>query len=276
MSHVLETCSVIGASGFIGSALVTRLKEEGLCPREFVRTDEIPKGENLGTVFYCAGMTADFLENPADTLNAHTVLLSEILFKRSADKLIYLSSTRLYDELTEDLTGFEDSDLSVNPSKPRHFFDLTKLAGEALCNVCDEMPTQVLRLAAVYSETHYADGFMGSILKKICEADPGSEIYVDSSPLSARDYIHLDDVLTACLLVAESGKASVYNVASGVNVTNLELSELFHDRTGRKLIFTDDVRPPEFCRIETERLWNEFGFRARSIETALDAWLTAF
>src|SRR5437016_3963737 len=87
--------TVLGASGYIGSHLVTELLRQGHAVSTPGRREPLT-GIALGTVIYCVGLTNDFRFHPYDTVEAHVCHLSHILQCCRFDRLIYLSSTRLY------------------------------------------------------------------------------------------------------------------------------------------------------------------------------------
>ena len=67
--------TVFGGRGFIGTNLCNYFKKIGLPCQIVGRKDPIPKGQ-LGNVFYCAGITADFRSRPFKTMNANVSTLS--------------------------------------------------------------------------------------------------------------------------------------------------------------------------------------------------------
>jgi len=252
-----------------------RLQSLGIQPKVFRRGDRLEDFRPLGTIFYCAGMTADYLENVGVTVASHVTLLADILQKEAFDQLIYLSSTRLYDWFTPDQLTSEDADFAINPSQSRHFYDLTKLTGECLCQLSKSAPAHVARLSGVYSENYAMDGFMGSLLNRVAQTPPGGVIKVDSSPGISRDYVHVEDVLSALILISDRTGNEIYNVASGINISNQEISEIIHRRTGRTIEFTRSEEAQQYAEIDVSRLSREFSFRPRDLESALDPWLEA-
>ena len=97
--------TVIGAGGFIGSRLVSALTARGEKVISPHRTQQDFTGEELGRVIYCAGLTGDFLQRPFDTVEAHVTLLANILKGAGFERLVYLSSTRVYDSLSCEAGG---------------------------------------------------------------------------------------------------------------------------------------------------------------------------
>lgn len=263
---------IVGAAGFIGSALSERLRIEGQHVTELRRSQQLNGRGQFDNVFYCAGMTADYLDRPMDTVFAHVGLLSEILQSHDIGRFIYYSSTRLYDCLDPATVALEDADFLVNPANPRHLFDLTKLAAESLCqNV--SIRTHSIRLSSVYSESYAGDGFMGRVLKAVAEAQQGDEVHVDSSPNISRDYVHINDVIEASLIISDRGTHKIYNVASGFNLSNAQFAEIIKRRTGRSLHFAHSTEAISGATISISRLESEFDFRPRRLEVALGDWM---
>jgi len=213
--------TVLGATGFIGNHLATALRRSGadcFVPR---RGDDAVFKKKLGKVFYCIGYTADFAQNPAATVEAHSALLSRILSEATFDKLIYMSSVRLYDGLGGD-TNAESRDLVLNPANPRHLYDLSKALGENLCLHASGGRASVARLAAVYDKAPDATGFMPELLRRL----KGERTFtMDSDSGTVRDYITLDDTIAALMAMMDQAGCEIVNVASGVNVSNQDIAD---------------------------------------------------
>lgn len=266
--------TVIGGKGFIGQVLVSHLRTLGWHVDVPERNHPWPDAQrDLGHVFYCAGVTADFLQNPANTVHAHAGLLTQVLQSARFTSLVYLSSTRLYDGLTTGATGLEGTSLAVAPHIPRHLYDLTKLAGESLCHVMGQGKARVARLSCVYDTTASAQGFLPSTLKQVAAAAPGDTVTLASSPHFARDYIHVNDVVRALVDMALGAREVIYNVASGVNLSNAALAALLEQHTGRKIRFEHAHASPAPATVSVDRLVAEWGWQPRSVEAALTPWL---
>ena len=119
--------TIFGGFGFIGSHLCKNLEKDGLRYQIVGRKDPMPTG-NLGNIYYCAGITADFRSRPFDTIDAHISTLSNILERGQYSTFLYLSSARIYRHAT--LTT-EDAKFSINPFEPEDLVDISKLAGES-------------------------------------------------------------------------------------------------------------------------------------------------
>jgi nucleoside-diphosphate-sugar epimerase len=266
--------TVIGGRGFIGRVLVEHLQKSGWnvwLPERQQRWPEVDR--DLGHVFYCAGFTADYLQNPEKTVDAHVGLLSRVLQSDSFTSLVYLSSTRLYDGLPVDTSIQETALLPVAPHVSRHLFDLTKLTGESLCHVLGQGRARVARLSCVYDTSPRAQGFLPDVLRMVQAASKGETILLGSSPYFSRDYIHVNDVVRALIEIAMGAKQVVYNLASGINLTNAALAALIEQHSGRNVRFAHDQITAEPVNVNIDRLVQELGWRPGSVDSVLVPWL---
>jgi nucleoside-diphosphate-sugar epimerase len=268
-----KRATVIGAKGFVGAALLKRLETAGWQCWAPERFQPWPCNDrSLGVVFYCAGLTADYLARPFDTIDAHVNTLSQILQSQHFERLIYLSSTRLYDSLGHEELVRESDAILVHPENPRHLYDISKLAGEALCYAVGNGRTRIARLACVYRDENDPDGFLGGLLGKVKACSRGEKIRIDSSPHFLRDYVHLDDVIDALEMMAISGNHFIYNIASGVNWCNLDLARLISLHTDRLIEFDRDDRPHSVSFVDPTRVRDELGVYLRPPDEALHKW----
>ncbi|HVK42626.1 MAG TPA: NAD(P)-dependent oxidoreductase [Phenylobacterium sp.] len=245
MSHY----TVIGASGFIGSRLVEALRGRGA--DVYAPGREAPDlfSRDLGRVFYCAGLTGDFMVRPFDTVDAHVGLLSRVLRDARFERLIYLSSTRLYDSLGA-RGGHEGDVLEFDVAAPRNVYDLSKALGENLCLARSEGRAAVARLANVFDWTDDAGGFLSDLLKR---ARRERSITLASSPQAGRDYIYSGDVIAGLLAMDQRNATGVINLASGEAVSNAQIAEVFA-AAGWSLTLTGGEAPPHGPVCDTARL----------------------
>jgi nucleoside-diphosphate-sugar epimerase len=254
---------VLGASGVIGRHLVAQLRAAG----ETVFTPE--RGETaiyekpLGHVIYAIGLTADFRQRPFDTVQAHVSLLAEVLQRADFESLLYLSSTRVYARASE---GREDAWLPVQSQDPSDLYNLSKLMGESLCLHGGRKDVRIARLSNVVGgEDADSDNFVPSLVR----AARAGRIVLRTAPDSAKDYIHIDDVVTLLQRIATRGRERLYNVASGVQTTHAQWMERLAERTGCVLEVVPGAPLVSFASIDISRIRTEFGFEPRPVIPAL-------
>jgi len=263
--------TIIGGKGFIGSHLHTKLLACGWDCHTPDRQAIYDNKKDMGHVFYCAGLTADYIQRPFDAVEAHVSLLSRILQNCAFQSLTYLSSTRLYDSQPGTIAS-EDMPLLLNPGNSRHIYDLSKALGESLCLVMGKGRARVARLSCVYNDHTDTDGFLPDLLQHIIIKRP-SLLKIDTSPHYKRDYIHLQDVLEALILIATKGNNLIYNVASGENISNEILFSTLTKISGCKIQALSHDTPTIPCKIDISRMQNEFNWHPVSVLKKITAIL---
>lgn len=267
----MRRCTVLGASGYIGRHLAERLRSQGWDCRTPSRHDPAVWHEELGVVFYCVGLTSDFRSRPLDTVQAHVGLLHDVLKQARFERLVYLSSTRVY--LGAEDTA-EDQALRTDAQNPDDLYKLSKLMGESLV-LHGGRPGVVARLSNVVGgQGGNPDSFIYSL---VAEARQG-HILLRTDPESAKDYVHVDDVTLALSQLADGGTHKLYNLAGGAQITHRQWVERLSALTG----CTWAVAPaaPRLIQspIQIDRLSHERGYvprsRATLLQSALDAALS--
>lgn len=259
--------TILGATGFVGRRLQATLVAEGWDVFAPAKGDKSLFGRDMGVVFYCAGLTADFDRRPFDTVEAHVTLLSELAQAGRFEQLIYLSSTRLYDSQAAEVLD-ETAPLIFDPADPRRTYDLSKALGENITVARTGGRGAVARLANVYDWHGGAPGFLSEWLIR---AAGERDLRLESSPNVVRDYIHLDDVVTALISMADKRAPGIFNVASGELISNAELAELF-EQAGWKVTFTGGASAAPPPNVKIWRL-EALGVRPRRVEDVVRGYL---
>lgn len=263
--------TVLGGRGFVGSHLAAHLTSKG---HDVDVPDRDFKGvcsADLGHVVYAIGLTGDFRERPFDTVEAHVSLLSKLLRVCRFDSWLYLSSTRVYSGLQRGQIGREDSEITVAPGSDS-LYNLSKLLGESLCLAGSNPTIRVARLSNVYGAGMSEDTFLGSVMGDLCDS---GGVTINESAESGKDYVDVGDVCALLEAISLGGKARLYNVACGRNVTHKELFEKIHSLTGHGVRFLPAAPTRLFPMVDISRLRKEFGIQPSYLLDTLDGLLTS-
>jgi nucleoside-diphosphate-sugar epimerase len=254
----MNLITLLGGSGFIGSAIARRLTEQNLTFSSPDRDQELA-GSNLGDVIYCVGLTADFRARPLETVEAHVCHLLSILKSCEFQSLVYLSSTRVY--RNQEGIAREADAVTVDGSNPDDLYAISKLMGEAAAMTCGRK-AKIVRLSNVYGPDFTSENFLSSIIR---DAVSGHQVTVHSSPDSERDYIRIDDVVDGIFRILREGQNCLYNLASGTNVSNRQLIEEISEATNCRILFDPTASKVSFPKISIDRMQAEFGFQPSSV-----------
>lgn len=242
-----EHFTILGAGGFIGRHLGQTLRQEGAKVVAPARREGLPAGP-LGHVIYCIGLTADFRTRPLDTMEAHVCRLREVLGHGDFDSLLYLSSTRVYGGASD---GCETASIAVDPASASDLYNISKLAGEALCFAQDDDRVRIARLANVFGTEMAPDTFLAAL---ICAAIEDRHIALQTAREAVKDYIAIEDVSRAVIRIARAGRERIYNIASGYNITTGEIVDALAELTNATVSIQPDAPSPSFPPISTERI----------------------
>ncbi|MDP3659956.1 NAD(P)-dependent oxidoreductase [Phenylobacterium sp.] len=261
--------TIVGAAGFVGGRLRERLGRDGAEVFAPAKGDPALFERDLGVVYYCAGLTADYAQRPFDTVEAHATLVAEMASRATFERFVYTSSTRLYD--AADRGGgdmHEDLPLALQPAEPRHIYDLSKALGENIALTQMAGRGGVARLSNVFG---WRDGDPGFLSAWLVAARGGRALTLQSSPHIARDYIHVDDVVEALIAIAEAPEPGVVNVAGGALTTNADLAALFAEE-GWQVTFTGQANPPAPPNADIARL-RALGVSPRGVKDVVRGYL---
>ena len=160
-------------------------------------------------------------ESTFDTNVNGTQNILDSLLSNNISKIIFLSSAAVYSDGTSKFT--ESSKLI--PSSP---YGVSKMEMEKKINhfiVHHKIDSTILRLFNVYGNgqsIEYA-GVITQFKEKINQNFP-LIIYGDGQAM--RDFIYIDDVVTAIILAMNSSESNTYNIASGTSTSIIDLAKI--------------------------------------------------
>ncbi|WP_413441455.1 NAD-dependent epimerase/dehydratase family protein [Synechococcus sp. MIT S1220] len=216
-----NSITVLGAKGWIGSALVAELKGQGRSVRAITRkslSDWLSNHDSYGPVIYTIGLTSDFRHRPHETVEAHVSLLSQVLRRPGIEKLVLLSSTRVY---ARALDTSETTILPCLSSDPSDIYNISKLLGEALLLQDSRPGLKVVRLSNVVGPGQPPNTFLGALL---AEATAKGSATIVQPEDTSKNYVALDDVVRLLPAIAERGRQRIYNLGSDRNSSHREVA----------------------------------------------------
>ncbi|MFU2511040.1 NAD-dependent epimerase/dehydratase family protein [Pseudoalteromonas sp. ASV78] len=262
--------TIFGGRGFIGSEIVQQLKaknHEVFIPQ---RGDSSIFTKELGIVIYCAG-SGDCQNAPFSVFEANLSLLANILQKSKFEKLLYISSTRVY---MNQIESNENSNLTVSYDDSRRLFNLTKLTAEELCKKSGRN-VYIIRPSNVYGVALDSPLFLPAITRNALNH---GKVDMFVTPEYAKDYVSVTDVADITCKIAEKPSPSkiIYNIASGENTSALEIAKLLELETGCSVIWHENECTDKFSEIDITAIKSEFSFEPCNVLTDLTQMITNF
>ena len=231
--HVL----LLGGTGFIGSALAVRLRQERLSVH-VVGSNDLHMLEHLlpncSTVIHLASATTPSASSAQPALEQAnldlTLHLVQCLQRQPDTHLIYFSSGGTVYGNPLQLPVSEDA--AIAPISP---YGVAKVAQE---NICQGLRAQgnavtILRPSNAYGPYQTARSGFGLVRTLLEHARTGTTMEIWGDGENVRDYLYIDDIVesTLCLtrLQQDSG---TYNLGSGVGHSINQVKNLVEQVTG--------------------------------------------
>lgn len=256
-----ETIVVTGGSGFLGASVVREAMGRGDRVVSLIREGEPASGlKGLETrrvdwsdpagltallrdlspdvVVHCAGSSARSGEMLAALYEANVGLvwrlLSAIADSCAGAGVVILSSAAVYGPLPRTPTR-EDASLD-----PRSHYAVTKTLAEGVAAGFARMQgirVTVARPFNILGPAEPAGSVVAAIADQIACASPEGPVTIRlREAVSVRDFVDVDDVARALLLLGETGVAGcAYNVCTGQDVSVRQLAERAVAVVGREL-----------------------------------------
>jgi dTDP-glucose 4,6-dehydratase len=245
---------VTGGYGFIGGNFIRFLKDnfpqhrivcldkngyasnkkyvKGLCNKEYIfdlvcnkKLDMLFETEDkFDFIFHFAAESHvdNSIKDPSVFIQSNVVgtqNLLECFRKANYGKMVHISTDEVYGHL-----GFNDpSFVETTPINPRSPYAASKASSDLLCLAyintfnCN---ISITRCCNNYGPNQHAEKFIPTIIKSLSK---GKKVPIYGEGLNIREWVHVHDHNLAVWAVATKGNKEVYNIGSGLELTNIEL-----------------------------------------------------
>jgi UDP-glucose 4-epimerase len=255
---------LLGATGFIGSNIISQLVDSGCEVFAFIRQANRSSNLQVAGVHWLTrtdlvnevamppidailsaagnGNPAIFEADPSAGLDAESRIadwLCELAVKFNVSKVVYLSSAgAVYGE------GWRNSVKSafheLDPCLPISTYGKCKLMGEELlAKKLDAAGLQkgmtILRASNVYG-LHYAkNGRQGLVNALVDQALSHQPITVYGDGMIYRDYLYSSDLANAIMRILLADSCGIFNIASGISYSIIDVIEEIENAVGYHL-----------------------------------------
>jgi GDP-L-fucose synthase len=266
-----EKIFVAGHRGMVGSALIRRLEAEGFANllvrdrskldlRDDVAVAKFFAEQKPAVVILAAAKVGGIKANndfPVEFILENLRIQNNVIrsaYENGVRKLLFLGSSCIYPKFAPQ--PIPETALLSGPLEPTNeSYAIAKIAGIKLCqaytreygaNFISVMPTNLYGPNDNFDlETSHV---LAALLRKAHEAKTRKDrkLTVWGSGKPRREFLHVDDLASACLLLLEKYDSSeIINVGWGEDISICELAELICDIVGFDGDLTWDATKPD-------------------------------
>jgi len=260
---------VAGHKGLVGSAIVRALEKEGyanliLRTRKELDLEDQSKvrdffeKERPDYVFLAAARVGGILANStyrAEFIFNNLIVQTNVIdaaWRNGVKKLLFLGSSCIYPRQCPQ--PMKEEYLLTGPLEPTNEpYAIAKIAGIKMCEAYNDqygtsfvsvMPTNLYGPFDNFDleTSHVAPALMRKVHTAKINGDPAIRIWGTGAP--RREFMHVDDMASACLFVIRHDSTRMVNIGVGYEVTIRELAEMICEVVGfhGELIF-DTSKP---------------------------------
>jgi UDP-glucose 4-epimerase len=229
-----ERVVILGAGGFVGSAIVKSLQSQQVPVVSLTRQD-------LDLLANEAGAKLTAILKPTDTVilvsavaPAKTVpmlmqnlrmaeTVCDVLSRIEVAHVIYISSDAVYVDSANPVS--EDS-----PCAPSTIHGMMHAARERMLHSSTGAPLAILRPTLIYGAADPHNGYGPNRFRR--EAVQGGPVHLFGEGEERRDHIHIDDVSAIASLVVSYRSRGALNVVTGVSTSFAEIAHMLGRQFG--------------------------------------------
>lgn len=246
---LLQTILVTGHDGFIGSNLTQHLESKGYhiigisnstrksstkIRKDITKIVPSDIKEKIHYVIHLAALTdVDHCQkNPQKCFEINVMGTQRILeiARRKQAKFIFVSSSHVFGK------PYKIPIMEDDPKKPLSVYGASKLSGEILCELYSNnygVDISIIRLFSVYGMKINGNDVISKIFNQLAHQN----IIKLGNTFPKRDFIHVDDVITALLTVIKKTNGfHTYNVGTGTSHSILQVCNLLAKLSGKKIL----------------------------------------
>jgi len=276
---------VTGGYGFIGGNFIRFLRDnfpqhkitcvdkdgyasnkdyvEGLCDKEYridiVNTLELENvfldNDRFDYIFHFAAeshvdnsITGPKVFIESNVLGTQNMLECFRKINNNHGRFIHISTDEVYGHLGFDGPSFVEE----TPIAPRSPYAASKASSDLLClsyiSTFDSN-ISITRCCNNYGPNQHSEKFIPTIIKAL---KAGRKVPVYGEGMNMREWVHVHDHNLAVWAVATNGNNGVYNIGSGIEMSNIELVDKICTILGKDL--------DESVRFVTDRLGHDFRY----------------
>ena len=236
---------VLGSGGFIGGAILAKLRTEGVAVVGFGRKELDLLADGAAERLAALLQADDTLvivsarapcKTPAMMLENIRMMASvcDALVKRPVAHLVYVSSDAVYADGPLPLT-------ETSPAAPTSLHGAMHLAREQmLLSVSGTTPLAILRPTLVYGAGDPHNGYGPNKFRR--QANSGETIVLFGEGEERRDHVDIDDIADIARLVLFHRSAGVLNIATGAVASFRVLADKAVALSPRKVEIKDSPR----------------------------------
>ena len=262
---------IAGHSGMVGSSIVRSLTEKGYHNLIFKRSNELDltiqndvlkffSDEKPDYVFLAAAKVGGILANDkygGQFIYENLMIQSNIINAshiNNVKKLLFLGSSCIYPKGVLNPIK-EDYLLDGKLEKTNEAYSVAKISGLKMCeyynkqygcNYSSLMPTNLYGPNDNYDLEN--SHVLPALLKKIhyAKKNKSKEVIVWGSGLPKREFLHVDDLASACIFIMENNfEEKLFNVGSGEEISILNLAKLIKNIVGYEGEIVFDKSKPD-------------------------------
>lgn len=200
-----------------------------------------------------------------------TQVLVDIALKYNIDRFIYVSTDEVYGQLKINDPSWSE-EMPINPRNP---YSASKAAGELIVKAANQthgLKYNITRCCNNYGPAQPPRNLVPKIITSVLQNKP---IPIHGNGKQMREWIYVEDHCSAILSVLEKAiLGEIYNIGSGVELTNLEMVIKICDilGAGHDLISFVKDRPGHDFRysINYEKIRQMGWFPAYSFDTGIN------